>query len=237
LPPSLADRFAVQVTPPAPFTFELPAKEIVLPRYQRASVPTVTTRVPGFDGPIAFEARGGQLAEKSEGRTRVYADFPHATVQAPNISGIVVSKILSNAVKSRIEVIGECRHQGRRVQLIRTFDLNLVSAFSFVPEQTKLALLPGERARTLVNITRVKTFDGPVVLHFQPMPGIVFPETATVPKGQTGVAIDIVVSPDAQPRKQGLSVQATGEVDGFEEELRGTPLEIEVKKIEPPKKK
>src|SRR5205823_1002833 len=78
LPPSVADRFAVQIAPPAPFTFELPEKEIVLPRYQKAAIPMVTTRVAGFEGPIAFEARGGQLAEKSEGRTRVYAEFPPA---------------------------------------------------------------------------------------------------------------------------------------------------------------
>src|SRR5205085_11876117 len=59
LPPALADRFAVQVTPPAPFTVELPETLVTLGRYQHADFPIVTTRVPGFDGPITFSAKGG----------------------------------------------------------------------------------------------------------------------------------------------------------------------------------
>src|SRR5205823_4525573 len=93
LPPALTDRFAVQVTPPAPFTFELPEKEITLARYQTADIPITTTRAPGFDGPIAFTATGGQLADKNEGRTRVYAEFPEATRETPDVNGVVVSKI------------------------------------------------------------------------------------------------------------------------------------------------
>jgi len=237
LPPGLADRLAVQVAPPAPFSCELPEREIVLPRYQTASIAVATTRIAGFDGPIVFHARGGQLAEKSEGRTRVYAEIPHATRQEPNVRGRVVSKILSNTGQSRIEVIASSRHQGRRVELIRSFDLHLVSAFSFVPGQAKLSLLPGERSPVRLRIARVKTFDGPVILHFQSTPGLMLPETAAVPKGQTSVEIDVAATLDAMPRKQGIAVHATADVDGFEEELRGTPLEIEVRKIEPPKKK
>lgn len=237
LPPSLADRFAVQIAPPSPFTFELSEKDISLPRYQQAAIPIATTRSSGFEGPIAFEARGGQLAEESEGRTRVFARFPDATPKQANISGVVVSKILSNTVKARIEVTATARHQGQRIQLTRTFDLDLTTAFKFTPEPAKVSLLPGESARARVSLNKVKGFDGPVMLHLQPMQGLTFPETVLVPKGQTSVEIDIAVSLDAQPRKQGLTVMATGEVDGFEEEVRGSPIEIEVRKVEPPKKK
>src|SRR5207244_1460833 len=104
LPPSLTDRFAVQVTPPSPFTFELPETVVTLPRYQKAPIPVVTSRVAGFDGPISFMAKGGQLADKNEGRTRVYAEFPDATAADPSVSGVVVSKILSNVGKVRTEV-------------------------------------------------------------------------------------------------------------------------------------
>ncbi len=237
LPPGLADRFAVQIAPPSPFTFELAEKVISLPRYRQAAIPIVTTRAAGFEGSIAFEARGGQLAEESEGRTRVFARFREATPKRVNVSGVVVSKILSNTVKSRIEVTATARHQGQRIQLLRTFDLDLTTAFKFAPEPVKVSLLPGESTRARVSISKVKGFDGPVILHLQPMPGITFPETVMVPKGQTSVEIDIAVSLDAQPRKQGLAVMAAGEVDGFEEEVRGSPIEIEVRKVEPPKKK
>ena len=119
---------------------------------------------------------------------------------------------------------------------MRTFDLDLTTAFKFAPEPAKVSLLPGESTRARVSISKVKGFDGSVMLHLQPMQGLTFPETVMVPKGQTSVQIDIVVSLDAQPRKQGLAVMAAGEVDGFEEEVRGSPIEIEVRKVEPPKK-
>ena len=60
-------------------------------------------RAPGFDGPIRFTATGGQLADKIEGRTRVYAEFPNASVKERTIDGVVVSKILSNIGKARID--------------------------------------------------------------------------------------------------------------------------------------
>ena len=84
---------------------------------------------------------------------------------------------------------------------------------------------------------RLKSYDSPVTLHLQPIAGINFPETVTLPKGASSAAIDIAVSADFQPRKQGITIRATGEVDGFEEEIRGSPIEIDVKKPPPPKKK
>ena len=229
LPPSLTDRFAVQVTPLAPFTFELPDAAITLPRYQKADIPIITTRVAGFDGPITFTATGGQLADKNEGRTRVYAEFPPATPSQPNVKGVVVSKILSNTVKARIGVSATGTHQGHRITLTRAFELDLVTAFKFT-EPAKVSLLPGESAKARIAVTRVKTFDGPVMVHLSPIQGVTLPELVTIPKGQGRVEIDIAVSPDAQPRKQGVQVLATADVDGFEEEVRDQVVEIEVRK-------
>lgn len=230
LPFSLADRFAVQVAPPSPFDFELPTKDILLPRYQKAAIPLTVSRAAGFDGRIAFDSRGGQLAEKQEGRTRVYAEIPDAN--GSEVRGEIVSKILSNVGKARIEVTATAHAAGRRVQLTRTFQLDLVTAFGFEPEPVKVSLLPGERTRVRVPVKRVKSFDGPVTLHFQSVQGVTLPESVTIPKGQTSVEIEIGAEPDAQPQKQGITVTATGDVDGYEEELRGSPIEIEVKKVE-----
>ena len=83
----------------------------------------------------------------------------------------------------------------------------------------------------------LKTFDGPVTLRLNPMTGVTLPETVTVPKGESGVEIDIAVSPGADARKQNLQLHATADVDGFEEEVRAQPLEIEIRKVEVPKKK
>ncbi len=236
-PPSLSDRFAVQITPPSPFTFELPEQLVTLSRYQTAPILVITTRIPGFDGSINFQAVGGQLADKSEGRTRVYAEFPEVTAKNPNTAGVVVSKILSNIAKTRIEVSGRGVHQGRKVTLTRTFDLDLITAFQFLPEQVKLAMLPGESVTVKLAMQRAKNFDAPVTFHLSPMQGLEFPEMVTLPKGQNSVAFNVKAADDLQPHRQGLSILATADVNGFEEEIRGQPIEIEVKKVEPPKKK
>ncbi len=237
LPPALSDRFAVQITPPSPFTFALPENTIALPRYQSAPIPIITTRIAGFDGPITFAASGGQLADKNEGRTRVYAEFPDATAKQPNVSGVVVSKILSNIGAVRIEVTATGTHQDRRVTLIRTFELDLNYAYTITSDTPKVALLPGESAKVRYFANRVRTFDGAVTLHLNPMQGLEAPETVTIPKGQTSVEFEVKALADAQPRKQNWTFTATADVSGFEEELRAAPVEIEVKKVEPPKKK
>jgi hypothetical protein len=237
LPPAMTDRFAVQVTPPSPFTFELAEKAITLSRYQFAPIPVVTTRVAGFDGPITFQAVGGQLAGKEEGRTRVYAEFPDATAKQPSVSGVVVSKILSNIGKTRVEVTATGTHAGRRVTLTRTFDLDLTYAYKITSDTPKVALLPGETATVRFGVERAKTFDGPVTLHLNNMQGLDAPETVTIPKGQWTAEVRVTATADAQPRKQNWQLTATADVSGFEEELRAGPVEIEVKKVEPPKKK
>ena len=238
LPPALADRFAVQITPPAPFTFELPEKEVVLPRYQTALIPIVTTRIAGFDGPITFTATGGQLADKKEGRTRVYAEFPDATAKQSNVSGVVVSKILSNISRARIEVTATGTHAGRRVTLARTFELVLDYAYTVKSDTPKVSLLPGESATVRYTVERRKTFDGPVTLHLNTMQGLDAPEVVTIPKGQTAVEFTVKATTDAQPRKQNWSLTATADVSGFEEEQRAglVEIEIKIKKVDVPKK-
>ena len=237
LPPSLTDRFALQITPPSPFTMELPEKSITLARYQKSGVPIVTTREKGFAEPIAFSAKGGQLADKNEGRTRVYAEFADATKSVLNVNGVVVSKILSNIGKSRIEVSGTAIHQGRRVTLTRMFELDLTTAFTVAGEPKKLSLLPGEAAKLRLVATRVKSFDGDVLVELPRITGLSIPETVVIPKGQSGVDIEIRVLPDATPNKHNLQGRATSTVDGFEEEQRGQLIEVEVRKVELPKKK
>ena len=79
LPPTLTDRIAILVTPPSPYTFELPDRLVVLPRYLEATFRLETTRVAGFDGPITFVARGGTLERLNLQKPRVKAELPPAT--------------------------------------------------------------------------------------------------------------------------------------------------------------
>lgn len=230
LPPALADRFAVQITPPAPFTFELPEAKVTLSRYQTAPVPCAVTRAAGFDGPIAFAAVGGQLADKEEGRTRVYAEFPDSTANKSAVSGVVVSKILSNIGTTRIEVTATATHEKRRIALVRTFELNLTYAYTITSDAPKVALLPGERGTVRIGVARRPGFDGAVTLHLNPLPGLEAPETVTIPKGETSAEFAVRALPSAEARKQNWQLTATADVSGFEEELRAAPVEVEIKK-------
>src|SRR5206468_7220176 len=60
LPPALTDRFAVQITRPATFTFELPEPLVTLGRYQKVDFPILVNRFPGDASTITFSAKGGQ---------------------------------------------------------------------------------------------------------------------------------------------------------------------------------
>ena len=156
LPPSVADRLALQVTEAAPFTVELAEPTVTLARYQQAPIPLIMTRKTGFEAPITFTARGGQLADKDEGRTRVYAEFPTASAKELKVNGSVHSRILSNIGKTRIEVLASAVHDGHKITLIRTFELEIRTAFLIAAPQAPIKLAPGEAAKVRLTVDRAR---------------------------------------------------------------------------------
>ena len=237
LPPSVTDRLALQVTPPSPYTFDLPKKDLTLVRYQRVPVPIDLSRIPGFDGPLTFTAEGGQLAPKEEGRTRVYAEFPAANPGQDHVAGFIQSLILSNLIKARIAVTATGTHQGRRVTLTRCFYLDLVAAFRVKGEPAKVSVLPGETAQARLVVERVGNFEGAVTVRFNPNSGLTLPEQIVIPRGQSTVTFAVPIPADTPPRTFNLQANSSGEVTQYEEEIRGSVLSIEVRKPEVPKKK
>jgi hypothetical protein len=229
LPPSLTDRFAVQVTPPSFFTFDLPEPLVTLGRYQHAEFPITTTVGQGVNPSITFSAKGGQIAPKEEGRTRVYAEFAKD-------KGSIHSKILTNLAKHRVEVTAVGVQAGRRISLTRTFELDVRSAFVVTAEPTLLKLEPGEVGKFRVNAERMKTFDGEVIVQLSPAPGLNLPEKIIIPRGKTGVDVEVKVAPDRAPGRQNINLNATAEVNGFEEEQRGGRFEIDIVKSPTAKK-
>ena len=228
LPPALADRFAVQVTPAAPFTVELPEALVTLGRYQQVSFPIAVTRRKGFAGPITFSAQGGQIAPKEEGRTRVYAEFAEG-------KGSIHSKILTNLAKHRVDVTAVGVDDGRRVALTRTFDLDIRSAYVVTAEPAKLTVPPGDTAKVRLTAERLKTFDGDVTVQLSPVLGVTMPATVVIPRGQAGVDVEIAVAPDRTSGRQNINLNATAVVNGLEEEQRGR-FDIEIVKTPVPKK-
>jgi hypothetical protein len=237
LPAALHDRLALQVTAPSPFTFELPEKVITLPRYQQAAIPILTTRKAGFDAAISFTAHGGQLADKEEGRTRVYAEFPTATAKTLKPAGSVHSRILSNLGKTRIEVLASARDGERRITLIRTFDLEIRTAFTIAVDPLPVKLKPGESAKVQIKVNRVKSFSGPVRVELSPGADLELPEKLTIPKDKESVEVVVTARATTNPGRRSIHLSASADVDGFEEEYRGARIDIDVPTPEKPKKK
>jgi hypothetical protein len=222
LPPSLTDRFALELTPSSFFTFALPEPLVTLGRYQHADFPIQTNVYPGFDPKITFSAKGGQLAPKEEGRTRVYTEFAAG-------KGSIHSKILTNTVKHRVEVTAVGVHGGRKVALTRTFDLDIKPAFTVTAAPALLTLEPGGAGKVRLNAERLKTFDGAVTLMLTPQPGLDLPASVVIPRGQAGVDVPIKADADLPAGRRGLSWSATALVNGFEEEQRGR-FDVEIVK-------
>ena len=93
-----------------------------------------------------------------------------------------------------------------------------------------MKLAPGDSAKAHLTVNRVKTFAGPVALKLDAVPGLEFPPMVVVPRGESGVDIEVKAAKDAAPGRRSIQFQATADVDGFEEEQRGTRIEIDVVK-------
>ena len=96
---------------------------------------------------------------------RGHDELRKGMAERPNVTGVIVSKILSNTGRVRTEVSATGVHQGRRITLARAFDLDLTTAFKLAPEPARVSLSPGESAKVRLTVSRVKSFDGPVTLH------------------------------------------------------------------------
>ena len=230
LPPALTDRFALLVTPPAPFSVELPETQVTLGRYQSVGFPIVTSRIAGFDGTITFAAKGGQLGPKEEGRTRVYSELPDSTPEKPVPTGTIRSLILTNTAKHRVDLSASAIYEGRRVTLTRAFDLDVRSAFELTVEPNALKLEPGMSGKVRLGVQRLKTFDGDVVVQLSPGVDVTYPDKLVIPRGKTEAEFTVVVDPNRSPGRQTIQFQATATVGGYEEEQRNLRVEIDILK-------
>ena len=81
----------------------------------------------------------------------------------------------------------------------------------------------------------MKTFDGDVTVQLSPSLGLSFPDKVVIPRGQTGVDIEVKTDPQRTPGRQSINLNASADVNGFEEEQRGR-FDIEIVKTPTPKK-
>lgn len=232
LPPSLTDQIALLVTQPSPFQIELPEALVHLTRFQTAQFPIVTSRKPGFTGPLTFEVAGGQIGKESEERNQIYARFSPSAVEQSTVTGTFYNRILTNLAKHRVNLTAVGEVDGRRVQLIRTFTLDVRSAFQPTYEALQASVEPGGRYRVRIHANRVSTFDGALTFTLGPHPNFKVPETVEVPPGQSMIEVEIQADPKVNFGRHDLRVQVAGFVNKYEESLNLPNIQIEVKQPE-----
>ncbi|MDA1053305.1 MAG: hypothetical protein O3C40_22880 [Planctomycetota bacterium] len=229
-PPSLTNRLALLITPPAPFDLQLPEATLLITKYVEGEFPIVTTRAAGFASSISFTARGGQIGPEAEERSNVFLRFPTATPDELNVSGLVFNRILTQYGKFRVDVSATANDDARRVTLNRTFELDLKPAFSPAPEPASAEIEPGGTAICRLLANRTPAFDGVVTLTPTPLSGFQFPEKIEIPAGQSHVDIEVKAAAETAPGSYQLRMTTRGFVGKYEEEVNGPNLSITIKK-------
>jgi len=231
LPPSVPDRLALQVTPVAPFSVEVPLSELLMTKYQTASFPIETTRANDFAAPISFMATGGQIGTEDEERDNVFLKAPDATGGTPRVEGVFFNRILTQYQKKRADLFAIAAHDGYFITLVRPFQLDVRSAFKPTFEPSTISVEPGQAAKVKLLANRTTTFSGEVIVEMQqPNSNISLASRLVIPASQPEIELDFTVAPDTTPRRINIRFQSTGYVGKYEEELNEPVLNIDVMK-------
>jgi len=228
LPPTLSERIAVVVLPVSPFDFELASPLVTLPRYQTAEIQVKTTRIAGFENPIRFTARGGELDQNQLRKPRVRLHIGDATAGNATLAGTLQSYVNCLMHRQRVVLTGTTSYQGCELSLTRTFDLNIVVAFQPGPAVKKVSVAAGSSVRIAVRPNRLAPFDGPVMLSIGQVKGLELPGSVVVPKGASEVEIDVKAAADLKPGTYKVSLSGIARVERFQESAGGEAFEVEV---------
>ncbi len=242
LPATLNDRIALLITPPSPFDFEIadgsrPASSqqtarslttpvVTLPRYLAARFQIKTTRATGFDGPITFVARGGELEGERLRAPRVSTTIPAATLDQSVVTAVLSSRVQTKLVKHRVTLTGMVEHSGSSISLTRTFDLDIRVAFEPSAIPARIELRPGETAMVQIQARRLKPFAGLVTVAPKQVAGLTLPESITIPAGHDRVEVELKAAADVKPKKYSISLPGSARVGKFQESSKGQTLEV-----------
>src|SRR5262249_35214588 len=164
LPPSLTDCIAILVSPPSPYTFELPDQSVTLPRYLETTFRLAITRVGGDEAPIGFVAHGGSLEPLNLQKPRIVAAISPATKGQSAVAGVLRSGVNSELRKQRVTITAHANDGGRSVDLTRTFELTTRVSYEPSAEPSRVQIPAGKSARVAILPNRIAPFEGPITI-------------------------------------------------------------------------
>ena len=232
LPATLTDRIAIVVTPPAPFDFELPESEVLLPRYVFTHFPIKTRRSESYSEPIELVARGGQLEYDRLRQPKIIATIPAATTEQGTVMAKLSSVVDTATTRHRVTITATAKDGTRTVNLTRVFYLDTRVAFQPTVEPSQLKLSPGQTAKVRVLANRLKPFDGAFTIRPSKVEGIQLPEEIVLAPGQTEVEVPIQTGPEIKPGKYSVELPAETRIAKFAEQASAGKLEIEITSAE-----
>src|SRR5262249_6423852 len=100
-----------------------------------------------------------------------------------------------------------------------------------------IKLAPGGITRVTLAVERGKTFSGPVRFELSSNGSLEHAEKVTIPAARDRVEVEVKAPADAAPGRRSVALHGTADVDGFEEEVRGARIDIEIPQQETPRKK
>lgn len=232
LPASLQDQIAVLVTPEIPFDFKVNTSDVLLARYQHAEFKFDVTFDEGFQQPVIFEARGGELEQDRLRAPRVIAAIPEVTQSVMDLTGTLTSGVGTNLLSHRVTLTGTTTINDRVINLTRTFELKIDAAFKPSGMETAVDLIQGKETMVEVFANRIDPFIGEVKLTVGDANGMTLPKEIIIPEGIPSVKVKAVIAADAPVGAQNIALNGNAKVDKYSEASNGY-LKINI--VEPPK--
>jgi len=226
LPPSLTDRIAVVVLPKSPYDFEINTPVVTLPRYSQTPFEFVTTRIEGFDSPITFVPRGGQLEQHRMPKPPINPEISEATRASSVIVGTLRSGVNTNLQKQRVTLTGTAVLDDRTINLTRTFELDVKVAFHVSTEPQKLELQPGDTAKVKLFANRLGPLKSELKIAPSQLEGLQIPSQVVIAESVSEVEVEVSVAANAKPGTYKISLPTETRIDKFYESDNGEELQI-----------
>ncbi len=216
------------MTPPSPFTFELPDRLVILPRYLEATFRLETTRAAGFDAPITFTSRGGTLDPLNLQKPRVVAEIPQATRDRLTLAGVLRSGVNSEIRKHRVTVTAHAIHGEGSVNLTRTFELQTRVSYEPAADPPRPEIPAGQSATVTIRANRISPFNGPISIQPTGDPGWKLPAAVEILAGVDHAKLTVTVPPGTRPGVYRIALAGSARVGKFDEPVTGKPIEVVV---------
>jgi len=229
LPPSLTDRIALVVLPPAPFDFAVRPELVVLPRYWNTDFEIETSFQDSFQGSVTFVARGGTLEQKQLQMPTVKCEIPMADRERYLLAGRFESGVNTPLTKHPVTITGTVQLEDRMVHLTRVLNLHIQSAFAPQADPPQLELPAGGSGTVRIAANRVAPYQGPLTVNPVGPDGLELTSTLPFAAEQTHAELQVRVKPGTKPGRYSVSLPASARIRRYSEQTSGGKLIVVVK--------